>query len=106
MTIKISHESSKVVDATIKWLRKEYEVIFHDGSGAMKVCCRKIHVYVGMTIDFSTKGEVHITTLKHLDDAVETFENAQANFSKIYQSQEKEEQVAADCGSEGLVRCE
>ncbi len=27
---KISHESSKVVDATIEWPQKEYEVIFHD----------------------------------------------------------------------------
>jgi hypothetical protein len=35
-----------------------------------------------MTLDFSTKGEVHITMLKHLDDAVETFENAQAEFSE------------------------
>ena len=41
---KISHESSKVVDATIKWLRKEYEVIFHDGLGAMKVCHGKVNV--------------------------------------------------------------
>ena len=41
---KISHVSSKVVDLTIKWLQKEYEVIFHDESGAMKVFCRKVHV--------------------------------------------------------------
>ncbi len=31
---------------------------------------------------FSTIGEVHITMPKHLDNAVETFENAQANFSE------------------------
>ncbi len=48
----------------------------------MKVCCGKVHVYMGMTLDFNTKGEVHIRMLKHLDDAVETFENAQAKFSK------------------------
>jgi hypothetical protein len=28
---KISHKSSKVVDATIKWLREEYGVIFYGG---------------------------------------------------------------------------
>jgi hypothetical protein len=34
---KISHGSSKVVNDTIAWLRDEYEVIFEDGTGAMKV---------------------------------------------------------------------
>ena len=48
----------------------------------MKVCCGKVHAYVGIPLDFSTKGEVHITMPKHLDDAVETFENAQAEFNE------------------------
>ena len=78
---KISHESTKVVDTTIEWLKREYEVIFPDGSGAMKVCRGKVHTYLGMEMDFCTKGEVHITMLKHLDDAVKTFEEAQAKFS-------------------------
>jgi hypothetical protein len=34
---KISHESAKVNDDTISWLRRDYESIFTDGSGAMKV---------------------------------------------------------------------
>ncbi len=40
---KISHVHAKVVDETIEWLKREYEVIFHDGSGAMKVCRGKVH---------------------------------------------------------------
>ncbi len=48
----------------------------------MKVCRGKVHTYFGMEMDFTLKGEVHITMLKHLDDAVETFENAQAKFSE------------------------
>ena len=79
---KISHVLRKVVDATIEWLQEEYEVIFHDGLGAMKVCRGKVHEYLGMIMDFFTKGGVHITMPKHLDDAVETFENAQENLSK------------------------
>jgi hypothetical protein len=79
---KISHEQTKVVDKTIEWLKREYEVIFHDGSGAMKVCRRKVHMYLGMEMDFNTKEEVHITMLKHLDDAVKTIEEAQAKFSE------------------------
>jgi hypothetical protein len=34
---KISHEHPKVVDETINWPRAEYESIFMDGLGAMKV---------------------------------------------------------------------
>ena len=34
---KISHVESKVLDDTIEWLRRDYESIFEDGSGKMKV---------------------------------------------------------------------
>ena len=71
---KVSHKSTKVVDKTVEWLQEKYDVIFNDGSGAMKVCRGKVHEYLAMTMDFSTKGEVHIMMLKHLDDAVETSE--------------------------------
>ncbi len=50
---KIFHESSKVIDDTIDWLRAEYERIFEDGSRAMKVHHRKVHKYLGMLLDFS-----------------------------------------------------
>ena len=55
---KISHESiKKVVDSTIDWLRAEYEGIFEDGLGAMKVHRGKIHKYLGMSLNFSEKGQ-------------------------------------------------
>ena len=34
---KLSHRSLQVLDNTIEWLRKDYESIFEDGSGQMKV---------------------------------------------------------------------
>ncbi len=43
---KISDEYSKVVDETIKWLQAEYESIFVDGSGVMKVHKGKVHKYL------------------------------------------------------------
>ena len=46
---KISHESSAVIDDTIAWLRVEYESIFEDGSGQMKVHTGKTHKYLGMS---------------------------------------------------------
>ena len=50
---QISHQSSKVVDDTIAWLRDEYEVIFKDGTGAMKVHRGTVHDYLGMVLDYS-----------------------------------------------------
>ena len=65
----------------------------------MKVHWGKVHVFVGMNMDFSTKGEVHITMLKHLDDAVTTFENAQTEvgdgFIEVKRSRSKSQLTAA-----------
>jgi len=50
---KISHVSPKVVDETIEWQQSEYEHIFEDGTGLMKVHRGKTYKYLGMTLDFS-----------------------------------------------------
>ncbi len=58
---KISHEHPKVVDEAINWLRAEYESIFEDSLGAMKDHRGKVHKYLGMTLDFSHKGQCTVT---------------------------------------------
>ena len=68
---KISHEWTKVVDATIKWLRAEYESIFEDGS---KVHRGKVHKYLGMSLDFSHKGHCRVTMYDYLDGILQTFD--------------------------------
>jgi hypothetical protein len=73
---KISHECTKVVDATIKWLRAEYESIFEDGSGVMKVHRGKVHKYLGMSLDFSHKGQCRVTMYDYLDGILQTFDAA------------------------------
>jgi hypothetical protein len=73
---KISHKSTKVVDATIEWLRAEYESIFEDGSGAMKIHRGKVHKYLGMSLDFSHKGQCHVTMYDYLDGIREAFDAA------------------------------
>ena len=40
---KISHKSVKVNDDTISWLSRDYESIFTDGSGEMKVARGKVN---------------------------------------------------------------
>jgi hypothetical protein len=70
---KISHRSAKEVDNIIQWLRTEYESIFEDGSGKMKVSRGKIHEYLGMTLDFSSPGIVRVTMKKYIDEVIEHF---------------------------------
>ena len=72
----ISHECTKVVDATIKWLRAEYESIFEDGSGVMKVHRGKVHKYLGISLDFSHKGQCHVTMYDYLDGIRQAFDAA------------------------------
>jgi riboflavin synthase len=43
---KISHKSKKVVNETIEWVRDEYEVIFKDSTGAIKVHRGTVHKYL------------------------------------------------------------
>ena len=57
---KISR-SNKTNDEFIEVIRDEYETIFKDSSGKMTVSRRKNHKYLGMDLDFTTKGEVKIT---------------------------------------------
>jgi hypothetical protein len=41
-----------VIDVTIDLLRAEYESIFKNGLGAIKVQRGKVHKYLGMSLDF------------------------------------------------------
>jgi hypothetical protein len=69
---KLSHRSPKVIDDIIDWLRLNYESIFEDGSGKMKVSRGKIHEYLGMTLDFTQPGVVRVTMFKYIDEIVTT----------------------------------
>ena len=72
---KISHVSGKVIDNIIDWLRRDYESIFEDGSGAMAVHRGKVHKYLGMTLDFSTKRQVKISMIDYVKEVVAAWDN-------------------------------
>ncbi len=74
---KISHVQSKVLDDTIEWLRRDYESIFEDGSGMMKVHQGKAHKYLGMTLDFSTKHQVKIFMTGYVSEIIEAWDKAE-----------------------------
>jgi hypothetical protein len=50
--------------------------VFEDGSGVMKVHRGKVHKYLGMSLDFSHKGQCCVTMYDYLDGILQTFDAA------------------------------
>ena len=55
------------------WLKKTYERLFDDSSGAMKLKRGKIHKYLGMQLDFTVSGQVKITMFDYNQEMLEDF---------------------------------
>jgi hypothetical protein len=71
---KLSLRKKTVMDRMIGYLWQEYESIFKDGSGAMTVSQRKIHKYIGMTLDYIVPGQVKITMLDYVNEILAAFD--------------------------------
>ena len=65
--IKFIHKSKKIVARMGKWLKKNYDILFEDGSVNMKISRCKIHDYLGTTLDFSETGEVNINMIPYIE---------------------------------------
>jgi hypothetical protein len=74
---KLSHCKTKVMDIMIEYLRQEYESIFEDGSGAMTVSGGKIHKYLGMTLDYTVRGQVKIIMSDYINEILTAFDKAE-----------------------------
>jgi len=75
---KISHVSQEVIDQMVERLRKDYESIFEDGSGKMKVQHGKVHKYLGMTLDFTTKHQVRISMVDYVKEIIQAWDAAES----------------------------
>ena len=73
---KLSHREPKVMDKMITWLRQEYESIFEEGSGKMTVSRGKVHKYLGMTLDYTVRGQVKISMFDYVDEILTAFNKA------------------------------
>jgi hypothetical protein len=82
---KISHKSSAVINDTIAWLRLEYESIFEDGLGQMKVHWGKTHKYLGVSLDFSHKGQCRVTMHDYIDGILQAYNLAIKDHDDGYQ---------------------
>jgi hypothetical protein len=65
------------MDIMIEYLRQECESIFEEGSGAMTVSRGKIHKYLGMTLDYTARGQVKITMFDDVDEILTDFDKAE-----------------------------
>jgi hypothetical protein len=74
---KLSHRKKKVVDTMIEYLREDYESILEDGTGAMTVSRGKIHKYLGMTLDYTVRGQVKITMFHCINEILTAFDKAE-----------------------------
>jgi hypothetical protein len=74
---KLIHRKTKVMDSMIDYLRQEYESIFEDGTGSMTVSRGKIHKYLGMTLDYTVRGQVKITMFDYMDEIITAFDKAE-----------------------------
>jgi hypothetical protein len=72
-----------VIDETIGWLKEEYTSIFEDGSGTMKVHRGKVHKYLGMTLDFSNKGQCVVTMFQYLDGIMKAYDLVKSKYDIV-----------------------
>jgi hypothetical protein len=61
--IKMSHDEEEMVTQMITWLKSIY-------GEDMMVSRGRVHDYLGMTLDFTTKGEVKITMIDYLKKVI------------------------------------
>ena len=81
---KISHVSEKVVDYTVAWLWEEYESIFTNGTGKMKLARGKVHTYLGMTLVFTTPKPVKVIMIDYVDEIIELWDKACSELDDRY----------------------
>jgi hypothetical protein len=64
--IKMSHDEEEVVTQMITWLKSIYGEV-------MRVSRGRVQDYLGMTLDFTKKGEVKVTMIDYLKKVISDF---------------------------------
>lgn len=68
--LKISHVDTPVVDDFIEWARNKYE---DSNITKLKPSRGKVHDYLGVTLDYSTKGKVKIYMKDYIEKMLQEF---------------------------------
>ncbi len=91
---KIFHLTLKVVDKMIEWLQSEYENVFKDGTGQIKVHLGKTHKHLGMSLDFSHPNQCRVTIIDYVDEIVVAYDKALKGLSDNFNAVTKKKNVA------------
>ena len=91
--LKVSHVDPAIVTKMADWLKSTYERLFEDGSGQMQIARGKIHEYLGMTLDFTIRGELKITMIPYVKEIV-----------KLFSEYDKSTSIAATPAAEHLFK--
>jgi hypothetical protein len=70
------HVDANVNTSFINRLCKEYKSVFEDGSGKLVVHCRKVHKYLGTTLDVTTPGQVKVSMFAYIDEILSAYKKA------------------------------
>ena len=76
--LKISHVDPKVNDRFLEWLNEKYGKI-----SEVKATRGKIHDYLGMTLDFSVKGQVSIDMIDYVEKMISEYPDDQLQGSNV-----------------------
>ena len=68
--LKSSHKDSRVNDKFIEWIDDTYG---DEEIGKVKATRGKVHDYLGMTLDYSSKGELLVDMTKYVKDMIDYF---------------------------------
>ena len=101
---KLNHRRSKGNDLMIKCIRQEYESILEDGSGKMTVSRGKVHKYLGMTLDYTIRGQDQITMIDFLDKVFISFDKTEPKGSGTNTSEAPENLFKVDRYFENLLQ--
>ena len=77
--LKISHLQESELDKFIEHIKKNYQ---DDNIGKVKTSRGKVHLYLGMQLDFSVDGEVRITMVDYIDRMLQEYTGKIKN--KVY----------------------
>ena len=74
--LKLSKKDPKVNGNFIRLLNEEDHSIFIYGYNTIHVNHRKVHKYLGITLDYSTVVQVNITMMSYNDEILDIFDKA------------------------------
>ena len=78
---KLNHQDSKVGEEFVNILLDEYDSVFEDGYGKMKVIQEKLYDHLGITLYYIVKGQLNITIMNYIKEIMECFDKSKPKSS-------------------------